>query len=250
MDYPSHSHPLHFNPPGAPYKCSGCKELGFGPSYSCENCNYILHEECTNVDRLAFHRFFPKSHFEFYENSPGYRARVCDACGKDVLGFVYHCSQTGFDLHPCCLKLKDSVCDKDGCVRMKLCEKVPRKCLKCKSKIVVNKVKGWCYVSCEDTSSCYHVSCVKELILENWKRGYFSTTQEQEEQNNNYSIINHEMIDYESNQLALRRSSRRLKKIKKYTQIAVVVFKLIFSAIFGNPISAIATLVEALVQDY
>ncbi|XP_015961487.1 uncharacterized protein LOC107485466 [Arachis duranensis] len=246
MDHPNHSHPLHLNPPGAPYKCNGCKELGFGPSYRCEICNYILHEECANVDRLAFHRFFPKSHFEFFEKAPGYRTRYCDACGKDVLGFVYHCSQTGFDLHPCCLKLKDSVCDKDGCVTLKLSQKVPRKCLKCKSRNVVNKVKGWSYVSCnEDNNSCYHVSCVKELILENWKRGYFST-QEQ----NNYSVIHHEMIEYESRQLALTRSSRRLGTIKKYTKIAVVIFKLIVSAIFGNPISAIATLVEALVQDY
>ncbi|KAL1360133.1 uncharacterized protein LOC107485302 [Arachis duranensis] len=172
MDHPNHSHPLHLNPPGAPYKCNGCKELGFGPSYGCEICNYILHEECANVDRLAFHRFFPKSHFEFFEKAPGYRTRYCDACGKDVLGFVYHCSQTGFDLHPCCLKLKDSVCDKDGCVTLKLSQKVPRKCLKYKSRNVVNKVKGWSYVSCnEDNNSCYHVSCVKELILENWKRG-------------------------------------------------------------------------------
>ena len=172
MDHPSHPHPLQLKPPGAPYKCSGCQELGFGSSYRCESskCNYILHEECANAVPLAFHRFFRKSYFEFYEEAPGCAPRYCDACGKDVLGFVYHCSRTGYDLHPCCLKLKDSI--SDGSVTLELSQKVPSKCLKCKSRNVVNKVKGWSYVSSED-SSCYHVSCVKELILENWKRGLF-----------------------------------------------------------------------------
>ncbi|MCI08022.1 hypothetical protein A2U01_0029093, partial [Trifolium medium] len=83
-----HEHSLQYKPPGAPYKCSGCKELGFGSSYHCENinCNYILHEECANPDySYTFHPFFEKSNFEFYKKPPGYRTRYCDACGKDVL---------------------------------------------------------------------------------------------------------------------------------------------------------------------
>ncbi|WVZ04620.1 hypothetical protein V8G54_017966 [Vigna mungo] len=46
-----------------------------------------------------------------------------------------------------------------------------------------------------------------------------------------------------------RRITRRLGTMKKYTKIAVLVFKLVFSAVFGNPITAIASLVEALVSD-
>lgn len=246
MDCPSHPHSLKLKPPGAPYKCSGCKELGFGPSYRCENnmCSYILHEQCANVVSPSFHPFFKQSNFEFYVKTPGHRTRYCDACGKDVLGFVYHCTLTGFDLHPCCFHLKHSISDQDhGDVTLNLCPKVPTKCLKCKSRNVVDGVKGWSYVS-SGGSSCYHVSCVKELILENWKRGYFA------QQNNSI-----QMSDLES-QLALTsmemvqgERSRRSRTIKKYSKIAVVVFKLIFSAIFGNPISAIAALVEALVAD-
>jgi hypothetical protein len=43
--------------------------------------------------------------------------------------------------------------------------------------------------------------------------------------------------------------SRRARTMSKYTKIAVVVFKLIFSAIFGNPISAFAALLEDLASN-
>jgi hypothetical protein len=43
--------------------------------------------------------------------------------------------------------------------------------------------------------------------------------------------------------------SRRGRTMSKYTKIAVVVFKLIFSAIFGNPISAFVTILEALASN-
>ncbi|KAJ1443169.1 hypothetical protein SESBI_00453 [Sesbania bispinosa] len=247
----NHSHSLEFKPSGAPYRCSGCKELGFGSSYRCEfnNCSYILHQECANAVSPAFHSFFKGSCFEFHERAPGYRTRICDACGKDVKGFVYHCSSTGFDLHPCCLNLKDSVSDEGGNVTLKLSQKVPSKCLKCNHRSVVNKVKGWSYV-CSDNSSCYHVSCVKELILENWNRGYFSQ---------GISSINYNRVvvsdgdQSQSHQIALPslelRRSRRSRTMRNFSRMAVLVFKLIFSAIFGNPISAIAALLEALVSD-
>ncbi|CAJ1841542.1 unnamed protein product [Sphenostylis stenocarpa] len=249
---PSHSEqPMQLKPPGSPFRCSGCREVGFGRSYHCgfNNCSYILHEECSNAASLAFHPSFPRSHFELYEKAPGHRGRYCDACGKDVLGFVYHCSRTGYDLHPCCLKLKHSISDEEGLVTLKLCQKVPSKCVKCKHRNVVEGIKGWSFVSSGSGGNyCYHVSCFKQLILENLNKGYF--TQETD------SIG---MSDREYSELALRsiemvqsgsgRSSRRSGTIKKYTKIAVLIFKLIFSAVFGNPITAIASLVEALVLD-
>ncbi|KAK7340886.1 hypothetical protein VNO77_21603 [Canavalia gladiata] len=243
MECPWHSEALQYKAPGAAFRCSGCHELGFGVSYCCERCSYILHEECTNPVSHAIHPFFPKSYFEFYVTAPGHRTRYCDACGKDVGGFVYHCSQTRFDLHPCCLKLKGTISDEEGRVTLELCEKVPSKCAKCKHRNVVDGVKGWSYVS-RDKKSCYHVLCFKELIAENWKRGYFS------QQTNSIEMSGER--DY--SQIAVRnmemvRTGGRSRTIRKYTKIAVVIFKLIFSAIFGNPISAITALVEALVTD-
>ncbi|KAK7407688.1 hypothetical protein VNO78_09704 [Psophocarpus tetragonolobus] len=227
---PSHPYAImQLKPPGEPYICSGCREVGFESSYHCENsnCSYILHEECANAVSLAFHPFFPNKCFEFHEKAPGDRQRYCDGCGKDVSGFVYHCSSKGYDLHPCCLKLKPRISDEEGLVTLELSQKVPFRCVKCKHRNVVKGVKGWSYVSSGSGENyCYHVSCVKELILENYNYRYFSQV----------ALRNMEIVPR-------GRRPRRLGTIKKYT---VLVFKLVFSAIFGNPISAIVALVEAL----
>jgi hypothetical protein len=41
------------------------------------------------LELSAFHTFFFKCNFKFCENALGFRARYFDACGKDVLEFVY-----------------------------------------------------------------------------------------------------------------------------------------------------------------
>lgn len=94
------------------------------------------------------------------------------------------------------MKLKDCIfSDGDdefggGHLKLKLSQKVPTKCVKCKHRnVVMNKVKGWSYVSNEGNNNfCYHVSCFKDLILENWRRGYFSTHQETNSSNGIFSI--------------------------------------------------------------
>ncbi|AES78128.1 putative chromatin regulator PHD family [Medicago truncatula] len=162
-----HQHTLKLNDSGAPsFMCSGCKELGFGSSYSCgnSNCNYILHEECAEPITHAVHPFFNNCTFEFYDKVQ--EGGFCDACGKDVLGFFYHCSRTGYALHPCCLKLQDKISDKDGNVIMTLCHEVPSDCVHCKQKYVArNQFEGWSYVYSYE-KSCVHVSCFNDMILE------------------------------------------------------------------------------------
>ncbi|XP_045797302.1 uncharacterized protein LOC123891475 [Trifolium pratense] len=241
-----HQHAFQLKPAGAPYTCSGCGQLGFGSRYHCKdniNCNYILHEECANPDPHPFHPFFEKSIFKFHKEAPGYETRICDACRKDVLGFVYHCSRTNIDLHPCCLKLKRSISDESGNVTLKLLQKVGSKCAKCRHKHVDGKVEGWSYY---DGKSYYHVACFKDLILENWSRGYFS----QEDRSIASSTNRETQLALTSMEIASSSSgSRRGRTMSKYTKIAVLVFKLIFSAIFGNPISAFVAIVEALASN-
>ncbi|BAT83037.1 hypothetical protein VIGAN_04013300 [Vigna angularis var. angularis] len=108
-------------------------------------------------------------------------------------------------------------------------------------------IRGWSYVSSDSGGKCcYHVWCFKQLILENLNKGYFSN-----------ETSSNGMSDREYSQLAVRnmdmvrsrRSSTRLGTMKKYTKMAVLVFKLVFSAVFGDPITSIASLVEGLVSD-
>ncbi|TKY64863.1 heat shock cognate 70 kDa protein [Spatholobus suberectus] len=200
--------------------------MGFGRSYHCETTTAVT-SSMKSVQML-----FPLPFIHFSQRAiSSYMRKHRD-------------SALGYDLHPCCLKMKDRVSDEEGRVTLELSQKVPSKCGKCKHRHVVDEVKGWSYVSSGSGGNhCYHVSCVKELILENLTRGYFT------QETNSIG-----MTDREYSQLALRSmemvqrggSSRRSGTTKKYTKIAVLVFKLIFSAVFGNPISAIAALVEAL----
>ncbi|KAK2413457.1 hypothetical protein P8452_59099 [Trifolium repens] len=47
-----HQHTLQLNGSETPsFMCSGCKELGSGSSYICENknCNFIVHKECSEL---------------------------------------------------------------------------------------------------------------------------------------------------------------------------------------------------------
>ena len=45
------------------------------------------------------------------------------------------------------------------------------KCRKCGRKEVLKDFKGWSYES-NCGQHCYHVACVKDLILDNWKKDY------------------------------------------------------------------------------
>nr|KYP66037.1 hypothetical protein KK1_012317 [Cajanus cajan] len=103
------SHPQHklrFEYSEIPFKCDGCKEAGIGSRYKCSRCDFDLHMQCGMVTSpTLFHPFYGKCTFHFMSSPPGDTPRYCNACEKDVTGFVYHCKACGFDLHPCCAKL-------------------------------------------------------------------------------------------------------------------------------------------------
>jgi hypothetical protein len=106
----------------------------------------------------------------------------------------------------------------------------------------MGKVEGWSYY---DGKSYYHVACFKDLILENWKRGYFS----QENRSITNSSNRETQLALTSMEIASSSSGSSRGRTNKYTKIAILVFKLIFSAIFGNPISAFAAILEALASN-
>ncbi|KAL0356757.1 UNVERIFIED_CONTAM: hypothetical protein Scaly_1361400 [Sesamum calycinum] len=97
------SHPHHnlkFEYSEAPFKCDGCKEAGIGSRYKCCGggygggggaCNFDLHTHCAIPSPSIVHPFYTKCSFQFLSRAPGQVARYCNACEKDVAGFVYHC---------------------------------------------------------------------------------------------------------------------------------------------------------------
>ena len=62
------------------------------------------------------HDFFGNAAFKFLHEPPNTKCkekhcrnegkRYCDACGKALKGFVYHCAARDLDLHPCCRNLE------------------------------------------------------------------------------------------------------------------------------------------------
>jgi hypothetical protein len=238
IEHSSHSHVLVLKSAQEPYKCDGCKEVGFGPCFKCEECNFNLHEECARPQPSGFHPFFPKCDFRFYENTPrpGHRDRICDACGKDVQGFVYQSlDKHANDLHPCCMNLQRTLIG-DG-VTLHLRDNVATKCLKCGCKEASINFKGWSYESsCGQYS--YHVACVKDLILENWRRSYFDGNNTALQ----ITVPNQDIVQQTGG------SSSRMN-VRKYLKMAKVALKLIISAIIGDPTTLIATFIQSLLSN-
>ncbi|KAJ6768012.1 BINDING PROTEIN putative-RELATED [Salix koriyanagi] len=240
IKHPSHSH--HYlcllKLPQEPYWCNGCMGLGFGPCYECEHegCGFYLHEECANAAPSISHPF-SKCSLKFHYNAPQGDERYCDACGEDVLGFVYQCSHKHpHDYHPRCLKLPRTLTAGDGLI-LQLRKKLPSKCLRCGSKETSNRIQGWCYVSSSDRY-CYHIACVKDMILEKWRKGYFTQDGDVNDANNlELQTFN------PSREIALP-GGRSSSKASQIWRKAATVIMVIISALFGDPSALISVLVQ------
>lgn len=170
LRHPSHPHTLHLRSEATPYACDGCQELGLHARYTCdEHCDFHLHKECVRAanDPQITHAFFPECVFSFLEN-PQRPELICDACGRDIKGYNYHCSDKGLDLHPCCAKLPFEMVQ--GEVKLKLHQQVSSRCYKCCRKKYRNEKNGsWSYVSAGGEIHL-HVACVTDMLIENWER--------------------------------------------------------------------------------
>ncbi|KAJ8760338.1 hypothetical protein K2173_011891 [Erythroxylum novogranatense] len=238
----SHQHQLVWKHPQEPYQCNGCKELGFGPCYECEqpNCDYHLHDECANPDPTITHPFMRGCTFKFHQKAPQMGYRICDACGRDVLGFVYQCTHKDpFDLHPHCAKLPHTLAS--GEIKLKLKKKLPSPCKTCGSTKTADGFRGWCYAS-SSRSECYHITCVKDTIVRNWKMGHFGQA------NHETSGLALESFAPPSRQVVVGRGwwwggSSTARKVCKVVKTAIT---LVISAIFGDPTTLILALAEQL----
>ncbi|KAL9174061.1 hypothetical protein ABFS82_02G027800 [Erythranthe guttata] len=252
------SHPHHnlkFEYSEAPFKCDGCKEAGIGSRYRCcggggGHCNFDLHTHCAVPSPSISHPFYTKCSFQFMSRTPGAVARYCNACEKDVAGFVYHCNSCGFDLHPCCAKLP-MVLD-DGEIKLYLYKKVSSPCHRCG-----RKGRSWSY-----RSSCkkynLHVACVKEMLVDSWHEIYYGawgssyttaytgwTTSRKLEATTRVPSLRATLETHNHKQSS---GSGGGKTAEKCCEVAGLALQFVISAVLGDPTTLIAALVGKLMS--
>ncbi|XP_072977096.1 uncharacterized protein [Typha angustifolia] len=234
ISHPSHPHhKLKIEYTETPFCCDGCREAGIGLKYKCDECEFDLHKACALAPSSIAHTFYKKCDFRLYSNPPGLLTRICDACGRDVLGFVYHCNKCGFDLHPCCANLPLRL--DDGERSFYLCRKLSGSCHRCGTKGL-----GWSYKSdCKNYN--LHVSCVKELVVESWRAMYAN-------------MDKNKVREIQARIPSLRGAmqnhhrGRVLGKARRCCQIAATAVRIIISAILGDPTAIIAAVVGAFIS--
>nr|XP_043627202.1 uncharacterized protein LOC122598688 [Erigeron canadensis] len=240
------SHPEHllqYDYTQVPFKCDGCNEPGIGSNYKCTTCNHDLHVHCALPSPSISHPFYRKCTFEFLTTPPGSLPRYCNACQKDITGYVYHCKDCGFDLHPCCAKLPTML--NDGEIKLYLCRKVRSACHKCGK-----KGRSWSYRS---TCKKYnlHVACAKEMLVESWHDIYYGVVYGE---NNNYNgdmygrswNLETKIPSLKGTLQSYHKKSR--KKMKKCCQIAGLAVQFVISAVLGDPTTLIVGVVAALMS--
>ncbi|XP_057492999.1 protein VACUOLELESS GAMETOPHYTES-like [Actinidia eriantha] len=240
------SHPHHTLKLGytqVPFTCDGCKEVGIGKNYKCTTCDYDLHTHCALPSPTLSHPFYTKCSFQFLPRPPGTVARYCNACEKDVTGFVYHCNACGFDLHPCCAKLPMML--DDGEVKLYLYRKVSAPCLRCG-----RKGRSWSYRS---TCKKYnlHVACVKEMLVENWHELYSNSVGSGGDNGGDTSTTRRldTRIPSLRGTLETHQHQKSSKgKVKKGCEMAGLAVQFVISAVLGDPTTLIAGVVGTLLS--
>uniref|UniRef100_A0A2P2PJN5 Phorbol-ester/DAG-type domain-containing protein n=1 Tax=Rhizophora mucronata TaxID=61149 RepID=A0A2P2PJN5_RHIMU len=231
-------HKLKFEYSEFPFRCDGCREVGIGSRYKCPTCDFDLHMHCAIPSPSIFHPFYTKCSFQFLSRPPGDKPRFCNACERDVTGFVYHCQTCGFDLHPCCAKLP-MVLD-DGEVKLYLYRKVSAPCHKCG-----RKGRSWSYRSnCKKYN--LHVACVKDMLVENWPELYFGRRDRGKSATNTARKLENRIPSLKN---TLQTPHQRGKgKVRKCCEIAGLAVQFVISAVLGDPTALVAGLIGSLIS--
>ncbi|KAL5987150.1 hypothetical protein ACLOJK_041146 [Asimina triloba] len=229
------SHPQHklrFEYTEVPFRCDGCKEAGIGSRYKCDICDFDLHRHCALPlpSSSLLHPFYAKCSFQFMARPPGDIPRYCNACGKDVGGFVYHCNSCGFDLHPCCANLPRLL--DDGDVKLYLYKKVCASCHKCG-----RKGRSWSYRS---TCKKYnlHVSCVKEMLVESWQEYLYFGKGNRRKLETRIPSLKGTLVNHH----------RSKGKVRKCCEMAGMAVQFIISAVLGDPTAIIAGVIGSFIS--
>ncbi|CAK9325080.1 unnamed protein product [Citrullus colocynthis] len=94
------------------FTCSGCKEYGAGNRFSCQQCDFQLHDFCAfSPPALKAHPFHSHHHLLFYSKpvKGGIMQSKCEICAKPIKGFAFRCGVCSFQMHPCCAMLSSEM---------------------------------------------------------------------------------------------------------------------------------------------
>ena len=225
------------------YTCDGCKVVGFGKRYRCDECNYDLHRACMHSTPTTTPKLFKDSIFKFYDQLPrncNECKRDCEACGKQVEGFVYHCHEKDLVLHPCCCNLKNEL----ECDGMKFhLRKTESKCAKCAK---CNQIKGWSYVS-ECGNCSFHVYCTWEMLYELIRKQGKRLSKKLE----GGKSISIDGLSLENLELPIQcqQLTRNSGMRKKLLTVMKVILQIIVSILIGDPTTAIASILVNLIPN-
>ncbi|KAK4787937.1 hypothetical protein SAY86_011770 [Trapa natans] len=95
------------------FTCAGCKEYGAGKRFSCQQCDYQLHDFCGSAPRtLTGHP--PHSHhpLAFHSKPPGgigISKSKCSMCAKPIKGYRFQCTACSFQMHTNCTMLQEEI---------------------------------------------------------------------------------------------------------------------------------------------
>ncbi|XP_022878998.1 uncharacterized protein LOC111396739 [Olea europaea var. sylvestris] len=92
------------------FTCAGCKEYGAGKRFSCQQCDFQLHDFCTSSPPVLENHPLHGQHQLVFNSKPkqanaGISWPKCDVCDKSTKGFTFRCRACSFQMHPCCAKL-------------------------------------------------------------------------------------------------------------------------------------------------
>ncbi|PKI39051.1 hypothetical protein CRG98_040557 [Punica granatum] len=108
----SHPHPLSKIDLPDLYTCAGCKEYGAGKRFTCQQCDYQLHEFCGLAPQtLKGHPLHYQHQLAFLSKpvKSGIAKSKCDVCAKPIKGYRFRCVACPFRMHPSCEMLQDEV---------------------------------------------------------------------------------------------------------------------------------------------
>ncbi|XP_030523362.1 uncharacterized protein LOC115735928 isoform X2 [Rhodamnia argentea] len=96
------------------FTCAGCREYGAGKRYTCQLCDFQLHDFCALASPYQVRESHPfhYQHQLFFHSKPvksGIAKSGCHACGKPIKGYAFRCGTCSFQMHPCCEKLPEDL---------------------------------------------------------------------------------------------------------------------------------------------